>query len=103
MSRGMKRFAVVTWAVLVFAGGGLTLLLGESFGPVGWDDWGRGEPPAPTSCPSPGAVAEETEAAPWPTPAVSQSTAYVPWPTQPVPESTREVAAVIACAYRVED
>jgi hypothetical protein len=102
VSRGMKRFAVVTWAVLVIAGGGLMLLLDES-GPVDWDDWGRDEPPAPTSCPSPGAVAKEKEAAPWPTPAVPQSTAYVLGPTQPVPEPTREVATLIACAYRVED
>jgi hypothetical protein len=100
VSRGMTRFAVVTWAVLVIAGGGLTLLLDESRGPVDWDDWGRDEP-TPTSCPSPGAVAVETEAAPWPwpTPAAPQSTAHKPL----VPEPTREVATVSACVYRVED
>jgi hypothetical protein len=87
----MKRFAVVIWAVLVITGGGLTVLLDESWGPVGWDDWGRDEP-TPTSCSSPGAVAEKTEAAPWPTPAMPQ----------PSPEPTRE-AVIIACAYRVED
>lgn len=102
MSRGMKQFAVVTWVVLVIAGGGLTLLLDES-GPVGWDDWLRGEPPVPTSCPSPSAVAEETEAVPWPTLAAPQSTAYVPGLTQPVPGPSREVTTMVGCAYRVED
>ncbi|CAL9465526.1 hypothetical protein SUDANB176_02728 [Streptomyces sp. enrichment culture] len=81
MSRGMKRFAVATWAVLVLAGGGLTLLLDES-GPVGWDDWWR-DPPDPTSCslsghgPSPGAAAEERDAVPWPAPRPPQETAAV--------------------------
>lgn len=102
MSRGMRRFGVVTWAVLVIAGGGLTLLIEES-GPVGWDDWWRGESPAPTSCPSFGAVAEETGAMPWPTPAASQSTAYAPGSIQSVPEPAREVATAIACAYRLGD
>ncbi|MGW9597449.1 hypothetical protein ACWHLZ_45140 [Streptomyces chartreusis] len=98
----MKRFAVVIWAALVIADGGLTLLL-EKSGPVDWDDWGRDEPLAPTSCHSPGAVAKENEAAPWPISSVPQSTAHVLGPTQPVLEPAREVAPVIACAYRIEN
>lgn len=48
MSRRAKRWALGVWAVLVVAGGGLTLLLQ---GPTGPD--GAGRRPAPASSPSP--------------------------------------------------